>query len=129
MADSAKKQKKSLTEAELEVMSILWKLNEGTAQDVLREVSKFKKLAYTSVSTVLRVLEQKKIVGSRKEGRWHIYFPKISKSEHRIAVIEKVIAKVFDGAPMTLIQQLVNMKNLSSEDLKELKKFFVEKTK
>jgi predicted transcriptional regulator len=118
---------KSLTETELELMNFLWKLGEGSVNDVLAELPPSRQLAYTSVSTILRILEQKKILGSRKEGRGHIYFPKLSKSEYETATIKNVVSKVFNGAPLALVRQLLDTNKLSAEDLKEMKKLLDER--
>ena len=70
---------KLLTEVELELMTALWKLGEGSVADVLETLPKERKLAYTSVSTILRILEQKKVLKARKEGRGHVYVPMLEK--------------------------------------------------
>ena len=121
--------KKSLTDAELELMTILWRLSEGSVNDVLAALPPERKLAYTSVSTILRILEQKKIVASRKEGRGHVYFPRISKSEYEADTIENVVTKVFDGAPVALVKQLLDTTHLSEADLKEIRKLLNERMK
>ena len=70
---------KMLTEVELELMTILWSLSEGSVADVIERLPKNRNLAYTSVSTILRILEQKGTLKARKEGRGHIYMPLVSK--------------------------------------------------
>ncbi len=77
-ARKAPKLSRTLTETELELMTPLWKMGEGSVNDILAKLPKERKLAYTSVSTIIRILEQKEVVASRKEGRGHIYFPLIS---------------------------------------------------
>ena len=71
---------KLLTEVELELMSALWQLDEATVRDVLATLPAGRTLAYTSVATVLRILEDKKLVNSRKVGKAHVYRPAVSKS-------------------------------------------------
>src|SRR5690242_526540 len=89
---------KLLTETELELMTILWRLEEGTVADVIAELPEERDLAYTSVSTILRILEQKNILKTRKEGRGHIYTPLIKKSEYETKTVKHVVERVFDGA-------------------------------
>lgn len=79
MKKSKDKTTTKLTEVELELMGYLWKLNEATVNDVVSALPEARKLAYTSVSTMLRILEQKGVVDSRKEGRGHVYFPNLRK--------------------------------------------------
>lgn len=113
---------KSLTEVELELMTILWRLEEGSVNDILAELPKARKLAYTSVSTMMRILEQKKVISSRKEGRGHVYFPKLKKSDYEASSVKNLVSKVFEGAPVALVRQLLNTEKLSSEELQEIRK-------
>ena len=114
-------EQKMLTEVELELMSILWKIGEGSVADVIEELPKERKLAYTSVSTIIRILEQKEILASRKEGRGHIYIPKLTKDEYESKAIKHVVEKVFDNTPMLLVKQLLSSVELSADELEELK--------
>jgi predicted transcriptional regulator len=113
---------KLLTETELELMNILWKLGEGSVNDVIAELPKERDLAYTSVSTILRILEQKKIVTSRKEGRGHIYHPLVKKEAYETTSLQHLVKKVFDGEPSTLVKRLIESKDLNPEELKEIRK-------
>lgn len=113
---------KLLTETELELMSILWKLGQGSVNEVLAELPQERDLAYTSVSTILRILEQKKVLASRKEGRGHIYLPLIKKEEYESTSLHHLVSKVFDGEPSTLVKRLIESKDLDAEELKEIKK-------
>lgn len=112
---------KMLTEVELELMTILWKLEEASVAEVIDELPSDRKLAYTSVSTIIRILEQKEILGSRKEGRGHIYFPQIQKSEYESKAVKHVVDKVFEGTPLLLVKQLLSSTKLSAKEIQELK--------
>ena len=70
---------KRLTEVELELMSILWRLQGGSVGDVMSALPRERALAYTSVSTILRILEGKGVLAARKEGRGHVYTPLLDK--------------------------------------------------
>jgi predicted transcriptional regulator len=119
---SAKEQdNKMLTETELELMTILWKLGEGSVADVMSHLAKDRDLAYTSVSTILRILEQKGILKTRKEGRGHIYTPQVEKSEYEAKTVKHVVDRVFDGTPVALVRQLLDTMKLDAKDLQELK--------
>ncbi|MES2962698.1 MAG: BlaI/MecI/CopY family transcriptional regulator [Bdellovibrionota bacterium] len=113
---------KLLTEVELELMNILWRLGEGSVNDVIELLPKERDLAYTSVSTILRILEQKEIVTTRKEGRGHVYVPAIQKSEYEAKTVRHVVEKVFDGTPMALVKQLLSSVKMGDDELAELKK-------
>ena len=112
---------KLLTEVELELISILWRIGEGSVNDVIELLPKNRNLAYTSVSTILRILEQKKIVKSRKEGRGHIYIPQLKKAEYEANTIKHVMENVFEGTPVALVKQLLSTVSLNESELKEIK--------
>jgi predicted transcriptional regulator len=126
---SPKSEKRILTEAELELMNILWRLGEGSVNDVLEGLPKGRDLAYTSVSTILRILEQKEILESRKEGRGHVYIPRIAKAEYERTSAKHLVTKVFDGEASNLVKRLIESKDLNADDLKELKAFLDERSK
>jgi len=97
-----------LTETELELMGKLWDLGEGTVREVLERLPPERPLAYTSVATILRILEQKGVLASRKEGRGHVYVPLVRKGDYQTFALEQVIGKVFDGEPLELVRRLVD---------------------
>ena len=113
---------KMLTDVELELMTILWRIGEGSVASVIAELPEGRELAYTSVSTILRILEQKKILKARKEGRGHIYIPVLSKTDYEAKTVKHVVENVFEGAPVTLIRTLLDTVNLKDEELEELRK-------
>ncbi len=112
---------KMLTDVELELMTILWSLQEGSVADVMEEMPKERKLAYTSISTILRILEQKGVLKARKEGRGHIYIPLLKKSDYESRAVKHVVEKVFDGTPMALVKQLLDSKEIKAQDLQALR--------
>lgn len=117
-----KSNEKLLTDVELELMTILWQLGEGAVADVLDHLPKNRDLAYTSVSTILRILEQKEIVKTRKEGRGHIYIPALKKTEYETKTLKHVVDRVFDGTPVALVRQLLDSVSVDESEIAELKK-------
>ena len=113
-----------LTEAELELMNVLWKRGEGSVNDVMELLPEGR--AYTTVSTILRILEQKGVIDARKEGRGHIYKPLLAKDDYETRTVRDVVEKVFEGAPVALARQLLQTEKLSSGDLAELRKLIDE---
>jgi len=100
-------------------MSVLWRLGEGTVHQVREALPAGRRLAYTSVSTILRILEQKNVVGSRREGsgRGHTYVPRVPKEDYEARSLRDLIGRVFDGAPLELVRCLVENESLSPRDL------------
>ncbi|OFZ54122.1 MAG: transcriptional regulator [Bdellovibrionales bacterium RIFOXYC1_FULL_54_43] len=113
---------KLLTDVELELMNILWSIGEGSVADVLEHLSTGRDLAYTSVSTILRILEQKGVLKARKEGRGHIYIPVLKKTDYEAKAVKHVVEKVFEGTPVALVRQLLNSVQLDKGEIEELKK-------
>lgn len=112
---------KLLTETELELMTILWRVGEGSVADVISNLPKGRDLAYTSVSTILRILEQKGILKTRKEGRGHIYIPTIAKVEYEAKTVKHIVSRVFNDTPVALVKQLLDSVPLDSKEIEELR--------
>ncbi len=118
---------KLLTEVELELMSTLWQLGEATVRDVLGHLAKGRNLAYTSVSTILRILEGKQLVKSRKVGKANLYRPAVSKSEYERRSLRHLVDKVFDGTPSAMVMRLLDDEGLSRAELREIQRMLREK--
>lgn len=116
-----------LTDVELELMQILWAKSHGTVRDVMSGMSVERDLAYTSVSTVLRILEQKGFVKSTKRGRSHLYEPTLSKSRYEARNLRKLVGRLFQGDPVLLVRTLVSSDVVSEDDLRELKELVDER--
>lgn len=116
-----KTESKLLTETELQMMQALWKLNEGTVHEVQETIKGEKKLAYTSVSTILRILEQKGFVKSRKDGRGHVYLPTLAKENYEKRSLGHMVKNVFQDEPKRLVQRLIELENFDSNEIAELK--------
>jgi len=121
--------KKLLTEMELELMNILWELQEGTVRDVLERLPHERDLAYTTVATTIRILEGKKVVSSRKQGKAHIFTPILSKESYEARSLNHMVKKVFNNAPVSIVARLINEQNISKEELEEMKKLLDERLK
>lgn len=102
-------------------MTILWKLGEGTVAEVQAQLPKERPQAYTTISTILRILEQKEVLRARKEGRGHVYVPVLRKVAYEARAVSHVVERVFEGAPVALARQLLRSEKLSEADLAELR--------
>jgi predicted transcriptional regulator len=116
-----------LTEVELELMTILWRLGSGTVGDVIEELPRERPLAYTSVSTILRILEKKSVVSSRKQGRGHVYVPRLDKEEYESWSVQDLVARLFEGAPAALVRRLIESKALTARDLESIRRLLQSK--
>lgn len=109
-----------LGDRELDVMGVLWELESGTVAEVRRKLPA--DLAYTTVLTILRNLEDKGYVSHETEGRAHRYFPRIGRSATRKTVLSRLIDKLFQGSPDQLIAYLTDDADLSARDLQRLRR-------
>ena len=110
----------AFTDRELDVMSVLWDLDSATVAEVRERLSD--DLAYTTVLTVLRTLEQKGYVGHTGEGRAHRYRPLVKRETAGRSALRRLVDKVFDGSPEMLLTNLVSDKNLTDEELRRLRR-------
>lgn len=115
----------NFTARELDVMSVLWDAESATVAEVRERLTD--DLAYTTVLTVLRTLEQKGHVGHTGEGRAHRYHPLVQRTAAGRSALRRLVDKVFDGSPELLLTQLVADKNLTDEELRRLRKLLTER--
>ncbi len=113
---------KPLTATELEMMNVLWRIAPASVHQVVEALRPQRQLAYTSVSTIIRILEQKGYVRSRKEGRGHLYEPTIAKETYQVASLQHLVSNVFDGTPTLLVQRLVDSEQLGAEELDRIRR-------
>ena len=115
----------NFTDRELDVMNVLWDAGSATVAEVRERLSD--DLAYTTVLTVLRTLDQKGYVAHIGEGRAHRYRPLVKRAAAGRSALRRLVEKVFDGSPELLLTQLVSDKNLSDEELRRLRKLLAER--
>jgi predicted transcriptional regulator len=110
----------SFTDRELDVMAVLWEHGSGTVNEVREALDD--DLAYTTVLTILRTLEDKGFVTHRTEGKAHRYVPAVSQDVAGKSAISRVLDKIFAGSSEMMLTQLVSDRNLDVEELRRLRK-------
>ncbi|HWH04665.1 MAG TPA: BlaI/MecI/CopY family transcriptional regulator [Gemmatimonadales bacterium] len=115
----------AFTRRELDVMTVLWDLESATVSEVRGKLKD--KLAYTTVLTVLRILEQKGYVKHEEDGRAHRYVPLIKRESAGTSALKRLVDTVFKGSPELLMTQLVSEHDLSQAELKRLRKLLEER--
>src|SRR5690625_3972042 len=116
--------RKSLTplgETEMEVLHHVWELEEATVRQVRERILETREVAYTTIMTVMKNLAEKDYLKYRKEGVTYVYSPARKPDSVRSSLIGDLMKKVFKGSPRELVQALVNSKDLSKNDLDEIK--------
>ena len=103
------------------MMNVLWRLGPATVLQVVEALRPQRELAYTSVSTMVRILEQKGYVTSIKEGRGHLYSAAVPKEDYQRSTLQRLVSNVFDDAPALLVRRLLDSASLSQTDLDEIR--------
>ena len=113
---------KQLTKAEEQVMQILWDLKEGVVKQVVEGFG-VNKPAYTTVATVLNVLEKKGFVSHRKIGNTNLFSPAVSKKEYTKVQFSSLLKNYFNGSFPKMATFFAKENNLGMEELEEMLKF------
>jgi predicted transcriptional regulator len=106
---------RNLTRAEEEVMRILWQLKKAFVKDILAEMPE-PKPAYNTVSTIIRILEKKEVVG------YNAYYPLISEEEYKRHEMKQLMVNYFDNSLPNLVSFFVKDNDLNTKDLDEIMK-------
>jgi BlaI family transcriptional regulator, penicillinase repressor len=112
--------KLSLTSCEAEVMNVVWARNAVTVQDVVDAIPR--QLAYTTVMTTLKILEEKGFVErGEKRGRAFVYRPLVSCESASRTTVSEMANRFFDGSVKSMVLSLIKTKQITPEDLAELR--------
>ena len=114
------KEIKELTKAEEQVMQAVWRVGQGFANEIVTTVGG--DVAYNTVLTVVRILEQKGFVGHETFNRSNRYYPLISREEYMQRVLGGIAHRWFGSSPRALVSFLVDKKEVSLEDLETITK-------
>jgi len=115
------KKSNTLTEAELRLMKILWRRGESAVTDLLAALPDGEQLAYNSVLTTIRILEQKGYVEHRQEGRAFVYRPCVAEEDASRSEIRNVLNRFFGNSSERLVLSLLGDGEISQDELQRLK--------
>src|SRR3954471_19322233 len=109
----------TLTGQELEIMKIVWERESVTVRDVYETLLERRKVAYTTVMTMMKILEQKKYLKKSQAERAYVYRPAQPKRQGVGAMVREFVNRVFNGSAEPLLVHLVEEHGLSQEDVQE----------
>lgn len=115
-----KTQSSTLTPQELEIMKVVWQKGEATVREVYEVLRERRKLAYTTVMTMMKVLEGKGHLKRRAEDRAYVYRPTKPEAAVVRSMVQEFVDRLFDGAAQPLLVHLVKDRRLSKKELEEL---------
>jgi BlaI family penicillinase repressor len=119
----------SISEAEWEVMNVLWQKAPQTANEVISSLQERTNWKPKTVRTLLDRLVQKKVVGVNQNQKLYTFFPLYSQDECQRAEAQSFIKRIYGGALKSMLVQFIQEQSLSDEDIKELRSILDEKPK
>ncbi len=122
----ARKESPTLTESELRLMNVLWDRGPSTVKDVLDALPAEPPLAYTTLLTTLRILEEKGYLDHEKDGRAFLYKPRVPREQARQSALRHVLSRFFENSAEQLVSNLLKSEKLSSAEMKRLRKLVEE---
>lgn len=118
---------RELTKAEEQVMQVLWQLQKTNVHSILEQLPE-PRPAYNTVSTIVRILEQKGFVGHESAGRAHLYFPLIAQDDYRKFALGNLVDGYFAGSLSNLVSFFAEKENLSLQEVDEIKRIIEQQT-
>jgi BlaI family penicillinase repressor len=106
----------------MEIMHVVWSLGRATVRDVYETLRERRKVAYTSVMTVMKILERKGHLKKKQEDRAYLYRPARPRTQVLGVMVRDFVDRVFQGAAKPLLVHLVEDRRLSQEDLAEIRR-------
>lgn len=110
---------KELTKAELQVMQILWDINEGFVNDILERMPA-PKPAYNTVSTIVRILEKKGFVAHRTFGKSHQYYPLVTRPAYTDVFMKSVLESFFGNSVPQMVSFFSQREKISMKDMDDI---------
>jgi len=117
----ARKKTTGLTDAELRLMEVLWSKGSATVSDVVDGLPKNVDLAYSTVLTTLRILENKGYIRHTKDGRAFVYRPVMGREQARDRALTHLVRRFFEGSPELLVLNLMESKKIDPAELERLR--------
>jgi predicted transcriptional regulator len=118
----ARKKSPNLTDAELRLMEVLWEKGTATVSEVVERLPRSVPLAYSTVLTTLRILENKGYLRHTKDGRAFVYRPIVGREKARESAITHLLRRFFENSPELLMLNLIEGKRIDARELARLRK-------
>ena len=109
-------------------MKVIWRTGPATVRDVYEELLRHRSIAYTSVMTMMNVLERKGHLGKESQDKAYLYTP--TAPQHRVlgSMVREFVDRVFNGSATPLLQHLIEEERLTSEDRQEIQRLLKQRT-
>jgi len=110
------------SDLEMQILSVLWENGASTAREVLEAMPDGKQRAYTSILSVMQVMEKKGLLKHKNRGVAHVYSPAVNRKKIIQPFIHKVVNEVFGGKPSAMMQALLTETPVSDDELAQIRK-------
>ena len=110
------------TDAELEILQIMWDLNEARVKEVHEVINQNKNVGYTTVLKIMQIMHEKGILDRKPGGKSHIYFPAVYREEIQGKFLDKLLNNVYNGSAYNLVMNALGNYNASEGELEKIKK-------
>lgn len=118
----ARKPSPALTDAEARVMAVLWRLNTASVGDVVAALTKRRAVNYSTVQTILRILETKGYVTHDKVARAFVYRAVVDERQARRRALRHLVGRLFEGSPSLLVLNVLEDEDIDPAEREQLKK-------
>jgi predicted transcriptional regulator len=122
----ARRRSPALTDAEARIMSVLWQRHPATVGDVVAALKKRRPVSYSTVQTILRILEMKGYVAHEKVARAFIYRPVVDERQARRRALKHLVSRLFNDSPSLLVLNVLEDDQIEAGELQRLKKLIEE---
>ncbi len=119
----AKKQLPKPTEAELEILQIIWGLGPSTVKSVNQIIRKTKEVGYTTTLKLMQIMFDKGLVNRIRDGKTHIYESAISQEKTQRQLLDKFVEAAYQGSAMNLVMQLLGNRKSSKKELDQIRDY------
>ena len=110
------------SDLEMQILSVLWDNGDSTAREVMEAIPDGKKRAYTSILSVMQVMEKKGLLKHKNRGTTHVYSPAADRNKIIQPFMRKILNEVFGGKPSAMMQALLTETSINDSEMKQIQK-------
>ncbi|WP_026955261.1 BlaI/MecI/CopY family transcriptional regulator [Algoriphagus vanfongensis] len=111
------------TEAELEILSLLWELKSASVRQIHEKLAQTKETGYTTTLKIMQIMHAKGMLDRDEQSRTHIYRPAVKQNDTQKSLIKNLMTTAFGGSSKSLVMQALGQDNPSKEELDEIRAF------
>jgi predicted transcriptional regulator len=113
----------SPSDAELEILQIIWEMKEARVKDIFEKLSKYKETGYTTVLKTMQIMHEKGVLERIADGKSHIYRAVVEKKDIQEKFLDKILNKVYHGSAFNLVMSALGNYSASEKELEQIRDF------